>query len=117
MWLHRSGDPDEGALANLRQGSLGRIAQELANLAIRTKARDQLDQSHVRLTSRLFPEEHGDRDAMECFVARLRDDDVRHLVLLIRRHPGSDLLAKLIVAENTFTPLNFTSRRSVSCPD
>src|SRR5204863_1051685 len=45
---------------------------------------------------RVLPVEHGDRDAVECFVRRLCDEDIGDLELRIAGHPGRDLLAQLL---------------------
>src|SRR5438067_2412522 len=46
------------------------------------------------LPTKLFPEEHGDRDAVKSLVGRLRDHDIRDLLVRILRHPVGDLFAE-----------------------
>lgn len=44
----------------------------------------------------LFPVEQGYRDAVECFIARLSDNDITHFALRIGLNPGGDLLPELL---------------------
>src|SRR5678816_3513081 len=63
--------------------------------------RREIDRSaSFRARRRVFPVEHGDRNAVECLVRRLRDDDVRDLELRIASHPRGYLLTELIAVRD-----------------
>src|SRR5450432_876941 len=84
-------EPSRSQIASCarRRTSSGSIAGPDEKLSFRTGPT-------ASATLNFFVIEHGDRDAVERFVRRLRDDELRHHARRIRIDPVRDLLAELI---------------------